>query len=208
MGAVPERASSGAPHDGAPAAAGREGTAAGAPGALLVIVSGPSGVGKDTVIDALRALPGGAGRHYVVTCTTRPRRPYEVNGVHYNFLDEGSFRALRDAGGLLESNEVHGHWYGTPRAQVRDALRAGRDVIMKIDDGDYRIAVDSARARIGTQQATIERIGQQIAAQQSAVDQARAQLDSAKADRASARRRRPRGPSAAAAASRRAARRG
>jgi membrane fusion protein, multidrug efflux system len=55
------------------------------------------------------------------------------------------------------------------------------DVIMKIDDGDYRIAVDSVRARIGTQQATVDRIGQQIAAQQSAVDQAKAQLDSAKA---------------------------
>jgi membrane fusion protein, multidrug efflux system len=55
------------------------------------------------------------------------------------------------------------------------------DVIMKIDDGDYRIALDSARARINTQQATIDRIGQQIAAQQSAVDQAAAQLDSAKA---------------------------
>ena len=55
------------------------------------------------------------------------------------------------------------------------------DVIVRIDDGDYRIAVDSVRARIGTQQATIERIGQQIAAQASAVDQAKAQLDSAKA---------------------------
>jgi guanylate kinase len=113
---------------------GRRATSAlGAPGAQLVIVSGPSGVGKDTVIDALRRLPDGADRHYVITCTTRPRRSYEVDGVHYQFMDDASFRALREAGGLLEANEVHGHWYGTPRRQVRRALRAGRDVILKID---------------------------------------------------------------------------
>jgi guanylate kinase len=100
---------------------------------MLVIVSGPSGVGKDTVIDALRRLPDGDSRHYVVTCTTRPRRPYEVDGIHYQFLDEASFRALHDAGGLLEANDVHGNWYGTPRRQVREALVAGRDVILKID---------------------------------------------------------------------------
>lgn len=116
-----------------PDLAARETTEVGAPGALLVIVSGPSGVGKDTVIEALRRLPDGADRQYVVTCTTRPRRAYEVDGVHYRFLDEAAFAALRDAGGLLESNEVHGHWYGTPRSEVRDALREGRDVILKID---------------------------------------------------------------------------
>jgi len=106
---------------------------AGAPGAFLVIVSGPSGVGKDTVIDALRRLPSAAGYHYVVTCTTRPRRPYEVDGVHYHFLEPDAFDRLRDAGGLLEANLVHGHWYGTPRDEVRDALRKGLDVILKID---------------------------------------------------------------------------
>jgi len=100
---------------------------------MLVIVSGPSGVGKDTVIEALRRLPDGASRQYVVTCTTRPRRSYEVDGVHYELLDRAAFRALDEAGGLLEANEVHGHWYGTPRRQVRDALAAGRDVILKID---------------------------------------------------------------------------
>ncbi|HLX35016.1 MAG TPA: guanylate kinase [Candidatus Limnocylindrales bacterium] len=110
-----------------------EPTEAGAPGALLVIVSGPSGVGKDTVIEALRRRPSAAGYHYVVTCTTRPRRPYEIDGTHYHFLDEGRFTALRDAGGLLEANEVHGHWYGTPRDEVRDALGNGDDAILKID---------------------------------------------------------------------------
>lgn len=111
----------------------REPTRRGAPGALLVIVSGPSGVGKDTVIDALRRLPDGPARHYVVTCTTRPRRSYEIDGVHYQFLDESTFRELKERGGFLEANDVHGHWYGTPRRQVREALVAGRDVILKID---------------------------------------------------------------------------
>jgi guanylate kinase len=109
------------------------GDAEGAPGALLAIISGPSGVGKDTIIDAMRRLPGGAKHHYVVTCTTRPRRPGEVDGVSYHFLSAAEFGALRDAGGLLEANQVHGHWYGTPRDEVVRALSAGRDVILKID---------------------------------------------------------------------------
>jgi guanylate kinase len=108
-------------------------TVLGAPGSILVIVSGPSGVGKDTVIEALRRLPAAADDHYVVTCTTRPRRPYEVDGVHYHFLDVEAFKALRDGGELLEANEVHGHWYGTPRAEVRMALATGKDAILKID---------------------------------------------------------------------------
>jgi len=105
----------------------------GAPGAQLVIISGPSGVGKDTIIEALRAHHTGPEYHYIVTCTTRQRRPGEIDGVHYQFLSPGQFRALRDAGELLEANEVHGHWYGTPRLQICEALAAGRDAILKID---------------------------------------------------------------------------
>jgi len=105
----------------------------GAPGAMLVIVSGPSGVGKDSVIEALRREPRDPDYHYVVTCTTRPRRPYEVDGVHYHFLAPAEFARLREAGELLEANEVHGNWYGTPRADVRAALARGHDVILKID---------------------------------------------------------------------------
>jgi len=106
---------------------------AGAPGALLVVVSGPSGVGKDTIIEALRARPAISPYHYVVTCTTRPPRPGEVEGTSYHFLARGRFVALRHAGAFLEWAEVHGNWYGTPRAEVRRALAAGRDVILKID---------------------------------------------------------------------------
>jgi len=109
------------------------GRVSGAPGASLIIVSGPSGVGKDTVIAALRRRPDGGTHHYVVTCTTRPPRPYEREGVHYRFLSEARFAALRAAGEFLESNEVHGNWYGTPRTDVRGGLAAGRDVILKID---------------------------------------------------------------------------
>jgi guanylate kinase len=106
---------------------------AGAPGAMLVIVSGPSGVGKDTVISSLCLVPTEPERYFVVTCTTRPRREYEVDGVHYHFLTVDEFEAKRDAGGFLEANLVHGHWYGTPRDQVRAALADGRDAILKID---------------------------------------------------------------------------
>ena len=105
----------------------------GAPGAMVVIVSGPSGGGKDTVISSLCLVPTEPQRYFVVTCTTRPRREYEVDGVHYHFLDDAEFVRRRDAGGFLESNLVHGHWYGTPRDQVRAALGAGRDAILKID---------------------------------------------------------------------------
>jgi len=102
-------------------------------GAMLVIISGPSGVGKDTIVDALRARPRDPDYHYVVTCTTRARRPGEVAGVDYEFLDRATFEAQRSAGEFLEASNVHGNWYGTPRRQVRDALAAGRDVVLVID---------------------------------------------------------------------------
>jgi guanylate kinase len=105
----------------------------GAPGAQLVIISGPSGVGKDTIIDALRDRPRDPDYHYVVTCTTRGPRPGEVPGVSYQFLTRDDFVSRRDAGELLEWAQVHGHWYGTPRAEVAQALADGHDVILKID---------------------------------------------------------------------------
>ncbi len=103
------------------------------PNPMLVIISGPSGVGKDTIIEALQRRGHLPAYHYVVTCTTRPRRANEIDGVSYNFLDVSEFLAMRDAGELLEANEVHGNWYGTPRAGVRDALARGQHAILKID---------------------------------------------------------------------------
>ena len=101
------------------------------PNPLLVVVSGPSGVGKSTIVAQLaRAHPQVVP---IVTATTRPRRPEEVDDVHYHFLSLGDFEDLRENGGLLESAQVHGNWYGTPVQQVRGILAAGRDAILTID---------------------------------------------------------------------------
>ena len=109
----------------------------GAPGAMLIIISGPSGVGKDTIIDALRRRERETGRegdrHYVVTCTTRAPRNGERDGIDYHFVTRDEFLRIHADRGFLEANEVHGNWYGSPRDEVRRALIAGRDVILKID---------------------------------------------------------------------------
>lgn len=101
------------------------------PNPMLVVVSGPSGVGKSTIVAEL------ARRHPqvvpIVTATTRPRRPGEIDGVHYHFMTTDEFERLQANHGLLEAAEVHGHWYGTPLDQIRGILRAGRDAILTID---------------------------------------------------------------------------
>jgi guanylate kinase len=99
--------------------------------ALLFVLSGPSGVGKDSVIDRLKACS--FPLHYIVTVTTRPPRPGEVHGVDYFFAEGGELDRMAERGELLESAVVHGYKYGTPRAQVREALGAGRDVLLEID---------------------------------------------------------------------------
>jgi guanylate kinase len=103
------------------------------PSPMLVIISGPSGVGKDTIITALQERGHVPEYHYVVTCTTRAPRPGEVQGTSYQFVDLAEFMRLRDAGELLEANEVHGNWYGTPKDGVRRALARGQHAILKID---------------------------------------------------------------------------
>lgn len=118
----------------------------GAPGAALAIISGPSGVGKDTIIDEMRRREAASGtvgsRHYVVTVTTRAPREGEVDGVDYHFVSREAFLRMRAARGFLEANEVHGNWYGSPRDQVREALAAGRDVILKIDVQGAQVVKD------------------------------------------------------------------
>ena len=97
---------------------------------MLVVVSGPSGVGKSTIIAELaRKRPQVVP---IVTATTRPMRPGEIEGVHYHFLTDDEFGALRDNDGLLEHANNNGHWYGTPVDQVRGILAAGRDAILTI----------------------------------------------------------------------------
>lgn len=100
------------------------------PNPMLVVVSGPSGVGKSTIVAELaRRRPQVVP---IVTATTRARRDEEVDGVHYHFLSEDEFEALIARDGLLEHANNHGHWYGTPVDQVRGILAAGRDAILTI----------------------------------------------------------------------------
>ena len=102
------------------------------PRGLLLVVSGPSGVGKGTLIAGVLA------RHpevrVSVSCTTRPPRPGEVNGRDYHFVSLDEFERLRDDGGLLEWAVIHGDlYYGTPRKPVEEALARGEDMILEID---------------------------------------------------------------------------
>lgn len=101
------------------------------PEARLTVLSGPSGVGKDSVIESVRARS-----HWVwlsVSVTTRRKRENEVDGVHYYFVDRVEFERLRASGQLLEWAEFAGNLYGTPRAAVEARLREGVPVLLKID---------------------------------------------------------------------------
>jgi guanylate kinase len=97
----------------------------------MFIISGPSGVGKDTVLDALR--PAFPEAHFAVTATTRKRRPGEIDGYHYIFLDHETFDARHAEGEFLESAIVYGNRYGVPRGPIRAALARGQDVFVKVD---------------------------------------------------------------------------
>jgi guanylate kinase len=96
------------------------------------VIAGPSGVGKGSVVKALRARDP-EGLRLSVSATTRPPRPGEVPGVDYVFVDDTEFSRMVEAGELLEWAEVFGNRYGTPRAYVEAELDAGHDVILEID---------------------------------------------------------------------------
>lgn len=98
---------------------------------LLVVLSGPSGVGKDAALTELKKLD--RPWHFALTATTRPPRSGEQDGVHYIFLQTETFLKMKERDEFLECAEVYGSWYGVPRAQVRQALREGKDVILKVD---------------------------------------------------------------------------
>ena len=98
---------------------------------LLVVLSGPSGVGKDAALNELRKLD--RPWHFVVTATTRTIRPGENDGTDYIFLDQPTFLTMKDKNEFVECAEVYGNWYGVPRSQVTGGLEAGKDVILKID---------------------------------------------------------------------------
>src|SRR3954468_9218525 len=101
------------------------------PAARLTVLSGPSGGGKDSVIELIRARSPWVWLS--VSVTTRPKRDYEIDGVHYHFVDRAQFRQLVETDELLEWAEFAGNLYGTPRAQVLDQLATGRPALLKID---------------------------------------------------------------------------
>jgi guanylate kinase len=98
---------------------------------LLVVLSGPSGVGKDTVLTGLKKR--NPLFHFVVTVNTRPKRPDEVDGVDYYFITKERFAEMINQDELLEHAIVYGDYKGIPKQQVRDALASGKDVLMRLD---------------------------------------------------------------------------
>jgi guanylate kinase len=97
----------------------------------VVIVSGPSGVGKSTICKAVVNQLDNV--HLSISATTRPRSTNEIDGRDYWFLSEQDFKEELEKGGFLEHAEVFGHCYGTPKAKVEEALKAGQTVILEID---------------------------------------------------------------------------
>lgn len=113
----------------------------------LFVVTGASGTGKTTLVrEALRVVPD---VDWSVSVTTRAPRAGERDGVDYHFVDRARFEALRDSGALLESAEVYGNGYGTPRAPVESALAGGRSVLLEIDLAGARQVRQRFPAMIG-----------------------------------------------------------
>ena len=97
----------------------------------VFVISGPSGVGKDAVIERMRERH--PDFHYVVTATTRPRRPGEIDGIHYYFMSVEEFTAQLEQSEFLEAALVYGNWYGVPKGRIRSALQSGKSVVVKVD---------------------------------------------------------------------------
>jgi len=98
---------------------------------LLIVLSGPSGVGKDAVLKKMKELE--LPFHYIVTATTRHGRVTETHGVDYYFLSKDKFQSMREKGELIEWAEVYGNYYGVPKEQISRALSRRKDAILKVD---------------------------------------------------------------------------
>jgi len=98
---------------------------------LLIVLSGPSGVGKDAVLTRMKELD--YPLKYITTLTTRPRRPNERNKVDYYFVSVKRFQKMIENNELLEWANVYGNWYGVPKEEVKQALDRGQDVMVKVD---------------------------------------------------------------------------
>ncbi len=98
---------------------------------LLVVLSGPSGVGKDATLNQMKKR--GLSFHYVVTTTTRKIRPVETDGIDYHFISESLFKQMIAERKFLEWAEVYGNYYGVPFSEISEAFKQGKDVIVKVD---------------------------------------------------------------------------
>jgi guanylate kinase len=98
---------------------------------LLIVLSGPSGVGKDAVLSYLKA--SSPKFRFVCTNTTRPRRANEKDNVDYHFVSQAEFQNLLSNNELLESAKVYENWYGVPKEPIRQALQQGNDIMVKVD---------------------------------------------------------------------------
>ena len=114
---------------------------------LMLILSSPSGAGKTTLT---RNLKSENNLDLSISVTTRAKRPSEIEGVHYRFIDRAAFDTMRQHNDLLEWAEVHGNGYGTPRREVEASLAAGRDVLFDIDWQGTQQIVKKARADVVT----------------------------------------------------------
>lgn len=114
---------------------------------LMLILSSPSGAGKTTLT---RNLKSENNLDLSISVTTRAKRPSEIEGVHYRFIDRAAFDTMRQHNDLLEWAEVHGNGYGTPRKEVEASLAAGRDVLFDIDWQGTQQIVKKARADVVT----------------------------------------------------------
>ena len=99
---------------------------------LVVVISGPSGVGKDVIIEQMIGSKR-VGFHFVVTTTTRLPRQGEQEGINHHFVSVDYFKQLIQSNKLLEWAQVYGNYYGVPKTQVRDALAAGKHVVIRVD---------------------------------------------------------------------------
>jgi guanylate kinase len=116
-------------------------------GVMLVIAS-PSGAGKSSISRAL--FGDDPNIRLSVSVTTRERRSDEIDGKHYHFIDVETFKKMDAAGDLLESAEVHGNFYGTPRSKVEEQLQAGHDILFDIDYQGTLQLYENARADMVT----------------------------------------------------------
>ncbi|CAI0466519.1 unnamed protein product [Linum tenue] len=102
------------------------------PNPLIIVISGPSGVGKDAVIGKLRESRG-ENLHFVVTATSRPMRPGEVHGKDYYFVSKEEFLDMKDRNELLEYALVYGDYKGIPKSQIREFMGRGCDIVLRVD---------------------------------------------------------------------------